>query len=109
MAVCTICQREMADHVSCDADPLVIGGQLYEPVRWGREAGERGDLPPAPCHDCGILPGGVHHHGCDMEQCPACGGQAISCDCEDLDDDEDLDRPIDWIYLHYDSRSPARP
>lgn len=33
------------------------------------------------CHDCACLPGNFHHPGCDMEECPRCGGQAISCDC----------------------------
>lgn len=50
------------------------------------------------CHDCGIGKGGKHHPGCDMEKCPKCGGQLISCGClgeEDYfyseeDDEEDF-------------------
>lgn len=33
------------------------------------------------CHDCGITEGQYHLPGCDMERCPFCGGQLISCDC----------------------------
>lgn len=33
------------------------------------------------CHDCGIKEGNIHHFGCDMEGCPFCGGQLISCGC----------------------------
>lgn len=33
------------------------------------------------CHDCGIQEGEFHSQGCDMERCPFCGGQLISCDC----------------------------
>jgi hypothetical protein len=35
------------------------------------------------CHDCAIanVPGNVHHWGCDIERCPSCKGQLLSCDC----------------------------
>jgi len=35
------------------------------------------------CHDCGVKEGELHKEGCDMERCPRCGGQLISCDCND--------------------------
>lgn len=36
------------------------------------------------CHDCGVREGEIHRLGCDMEQCPFCGGQLISCFCQNL-------------------------
>ncbi|MEK6873207.1 MAG: hypothetical protein AABW90_04355 [Nanoarchaeota archaeon] len=35
------------------------------------------------CHDCNILnkEGNYHHFGCDMEICPLCKKQLISCNC----------------------------
>ena len=33
------------------------------------------------CHDCGAKEGQLHTLGCDMERCPFCGHQPISCDC----------------------------
>ena len=33
------------------------------------------------CHDCGAVEGQYHHFGCDMERCPFCGRQLISCHC----------------------------
>jgi ribosomal protein L44E len=31
------------------------------------------------CHDCDASVGQLHILGCDMETCPICGGQLISC------------------------------
>ena len=33
------------------------------------------------CHDCSIKEGELHKVGCDMEICPFCLGQLLSCDC----------------------------
>ena len=35
------------------------------------------------CGDCGVKEGELHKDGCDMEKCPKCGGQLISCGCYD--------------------------
>jgi hypothetical protein len=33
------------------------------------------------CNDCGAKEGELHHLGCDMERCPFCGHQLLSCHC----------------------------
>lgn len=33
------------------------------------------------CHDCGAVEGQYHQFGCDMESCPFCLNQLISCNC----------------------------
>ena len=33
------------------------------------------------CHDCDVIEGGLHEPGCDMESCPFCGEQLITCNC----------------------------
>jgi hypothetical protein len=79
MAVCDYCSQEMLRADGCCNAPIVIDGVSYSPVRHGSEPGMRGVR--ARCHDCGVVPEGVHHHGCDMERCPSCGEQSIGCDC----------------------------
>lgn len=37
--------------------------------------------PVRNCGDCGAEPGAFHVPGCDVERCPRCGDQSISCDC----------------------------
>ena len=37
--------------------------------------------PPKHCPDCGAKPGELHAEGCDIERCPECGFQRISCEC----------------------------
>ncbi len=47
----------------------------FEPGRWG--SADR------PCHDCCVIKGEYHVPGCDVDRCPACGGQLwLGCDCE---------------------------
>jgi hypothetical protein len=37
------------------------------------------DNGPEPCPKCDAAIGQCHESGCDVEQCPWCGGQYISC------------------------------
>jgi hypothetical protein len=82
MAKCNDCQQEMTLHVSCVPEPRLLATGVYEPIRWGKEREFRRQKVKGRCGDCGTPVGGVHHPGCDMEECPRCHWQALSCGCQ---------------------------
>jgi hypothetical protein len=66
-----------------------IDGQLYERIRFGNETTSFFCAYDKFCGDCISIIGEFHMSGCDMEECPKCHGQAISCSC-DYGDDNDI-------------------
>lgn len=88
MARCEDCEREMTAAETCTVEEVLIGNRRFArtPVASVDRAGR--------CGDCGAGGGGFHHLGCDLERCPSCGWQLISCDCyrEWGDDGEEVIR-----------------
>jgi hypothetical protein len=72
MAVCSECNQEMRIAASCSIEVMRLDGVGY-PVR--RHTGK------ARCGDCGVMPRGAHHLGCDMARCPRCKRQLLTCGC----------------------------
>ena len=85
MAVCGWCHGEMTTAISCTVDVFHRSGRRFDMIPFGSEPGRRssGDR----CGDCGVVRGGWHHPGCDLQRCPACGLQLMSCGCR-FDEDE---------------------
>jgi hypothetical protein len=79
MASCSLCTNEMLDSISCVPTPVITSEGVFQPIPFGKERIR--SWRAARCGDCGVPPGALHHRGCDLEECPACRGQLISCGC----------------------------
>lgn len=90
MAICNWCEKEMSGNEgadSCIANNFVLfpDGEKLLPIPYDPDYGDEDQR----CHDCNIKRGGFHHPGCDMERCPKCFCQLISCGCLDEEDEEE--------------------
>jgi rRNA maturation endonuclease Nob1 len=57
-----------------------LNGEAVLRIRYGDEHDDWHADQNA-CHDCRVIKGELHVPSCDVEECPACGGQLLSCDC----------------------------
>lgn len=61
---------------SCSYPYIKLNGKVYQRNSDSFDSREV-------CNDCDILnkKGNYHHFGCEIEECPRCGKQLLSCDC----------------------------
>lgn len=52
----------------------------YERYKFGD--GPNNEVYGGTCPDCAVNPGEYHTFGCDIETCPICGWQLLSCNCD---------------------------
>jgi hypothetical protein len=83
--ICPACGQDMRDAESCGGPLIQVTGRVYERVRFGQESGNRWEEFDF-CPECGVSHGGLHHPGCDIEECLRCRTQYLSCDCGEEDD-----------------------
>lgn len=86
MARCDACKQEMLTATHCAANHKIRfpDGERLRAIPFGEEQNipfNRDEREHVHCGDCNVRPGARHHPGCDMEECPRCHGQRISCEC----------------------------
>lgn len=60
-------------------------GKKYELIKVGAPGDYlEGEDKDARCRDCGAKMGEYHQLYCDIQRCPICGGQLLSCDHAEL-------------------------
>lgn len=91
LAYCPICKRSMKDASSCIATRIEYDdGVIFDAVPFGEETS--GAVAGAvTCPDCGVKTGGLHHFGCEIEECPRCRGRLVLCHCGETSDVVDLE------------------
>ena len=80
MNKCSDCEQEM-NVDTCTSNVLVLAKKNGWIISRHERSTFHFDEPSGRCGDCGIKHGGAHHFGCDVERCPICGCQLISCEC----------------------------
>ncbi|TSB44820.1 hypothetical protein [Alkalicoccobacillus porphyridii] len=65
---------------------FTISGIEYERIKHGEELDRQAFYISIHCGDCAVKEGYYHVLGCDLEVCPKCAGQAISCSCDIYDE-----------------------
>jgi hypothetical protein len=63
----------------------LIGDQELQRIKYGSEVDDW-NAADQPCHDCRVFNGEFHVPGCDVEECPNCHEQFLTCDCFDDED-----------------------
>ena len=83
-AQCEICNQHMLKANGCNMTKIKIHGKIFKRIPVSTNDVDLSGK----CGDCGATVGYYHHFLCDMEICPKCGLQMLSCDCPTFDQNQ---------------------
>ena len=90
MAICPHCNKEMLAADGCDDFPVTYSDNVtLDRVPYGQETRADWGICGEHCPDCNAKLGHPHHWGCDVEECPRCHNQMITCSCTLYGEDDD--------------------
>lgn len=91
-----------AEIVAAQTDrTVVLHGREFERLPYGSEPGWEISAH-RPCGDCGVRRGQLHVATCDVQACPRCFGQLLTCGCLwDEGPAEDSIEPLDVQIEHF--------
>ena len=98
MAECKACKQDMLTADGCTVQFYSDFGDEKDYLRLRYEGGYGQER----CGDCGCKVGQFHHPGCDVERCPKCHGQCISCDCPKATEKEPRNKLVDRFWEQLD-------
>lgn len=81
MAQCKYCKKDMLRSNGCSISEVDLKDGTYKRIKYGEESEKFKLQREGRCSDCGAKKGYYHHFRCDVEQCPRCKRQLLSCDC----------------------------
>ena len=61
---------------------IISNGTVYERIPFGKEIRMPWGSIGKNCGDCCVLLGQYHTEGCDIEECPICHKQFLTCNCQ---------------------------
>lgn len=79
LPVCKLCGGRIGSTVGCRTRSITYKNKRYQRIKVGDPGDTYAGKKGAVCSDCSAQFGRWHHYKCEMERCPICGEQLITC------------------------------